>query len=86
MASSSGWPRCLRMALSAALQEIGVVDAGDFDRVLEGEEQPFAGALLGVHLQQVLAVVEHLARGDVVAVAAGQDAGERALAASRWAP
>ena len=62
------------------LEEVGVGDAGDLDRVLEREEHAFAGPLLGVHVEQVLALVEDLALGDLVGVAAGQDAGERALA------
>ena len=61
-------------------QEVGVGDAGDLDGILEGEEDAFAGALLGVHVEQVLALEEDLALGDLVGVAAGEDAGERALA------
>ena len=44
------------MALSAAAQEIGVADAGNLDRILERQEQPFAGALLGVHFEEILAL------------------------------
>ena len=61
-------------------EEVGVADAGDLDRILEGEEDALAGALLGVHLEQVLAVEEDLALGHLVGVAAGEDAGQRALA------
>ncbi len=56
MASSSGWPRCLRIGVERRLEEVGVGDAGDLDRVLEGEEDALAGALLGRHREQVLAV------------------------------
>ena len=55
------------------LEEVGAVHAGDFDRVLEREEDAFAGAFLGGHVEQILAVVEDLAAGDVVAVAAGEN-------------
>ena len=79
-ASSSGWPRCLRTALSAAAQEVGVADAGDLDGILEGQEHALAGALLGVHVQEVLALEEDFALGDLVGVASGEDAGQRALA------
>ena len=53
---------------------------GNLDRILEGQEDAFAGALLGVHVEQVLAAVDDFAAGDLVAVAPGEDAGQRALA------
>ena len=62
------------------LEEVDVADAGDLDRVLEGQEDALPRALLGAQLQQVPALVEHLALGDLVARAAGQDVGQRALA------
>src|SRR3546814_779267 len=61
-------------------EEGGVRHAGDFDRVLEGQEDALAGTLLRRHLQQVLALVEHLALGCLVALAAGQHIGEGGLA------
>ena len=39
-------------------QEVGVGDAGDLDRILEGEEDARLGALLRLQLEQVLALVE----------------------------
>ena len=62
------------------LEEVGVGDAGDLHRVLEGQEHALAGALLGVHLQQVPAVEEHLALGDLVVLAAGEHLGQGGLA------
>ena len=64
------------------LQEVGVVDAGDLDRVLERHEDALAGALVGRHVEQILAFVEDLAAGDLVARMTGQRARERALARS----
>jgi hypothetical protein len=80
MASSSGWPAMLADRVGGRLQEVDVAHAGDLDRVLEGEEDAFARALLRVHGQEVLALVEDLALRDLVAGPAGQDVGERALA------
>ena len=64
------------------LEKIGAVHAGNLDRVLEGEEQSFARAFLRVEVEQVLAVVNHLAAGHVVTVAPGQHGGQRAFAAA----
>ena len=38
-------------------QEVGVGDAGDLDRILEGEEDARLRALLGLQVEQVLALV-----------------------------
>ena len=70
----------LALGVERRLEEVGVVHAGDLDRVLEGHEHAFAGALVGIHLQQVLAVVDHLAAGHLVLGMAGQRARQRALA------
>ena len=51
----------LALGVERGLQEVGVVDAGNLDRVLERHEHAVAGALVGIHVEQVLAVVEHLA-------------------------
>src|SRR6185503_4334435 len=45
-----------------------------------GEEDPLAGALLGVHLEQVLALVNDFSGGDLVAFASGKNRGQRAFA------
>ena len=49
-------------------------------RVLEGEEEPALGALVGLQLDDVLAVEQDLALGDLVGRVAHQRVGERALA------
>jgi len=61
-------------------QEVGIAHPGDFDRVLEGQEQPLARPLLGVELEEIAAAVVDLARGDLVPLAARERLGERALA------
>ncbi len=38
------------------LEEIGAVHAGDFDRILKREEQPFARPFFGIEFEQILAV------------------------------
>ena len=47
----------LALGVERGLEEVGVVHAGDLDRVLERHEHAFAGALVGIHLEQVLALV-----------------------------
>ena len=73
-------PAFLADGVERRLQEVGVVDARDLDRVLEGHEHALAGALVGGHLEQVLAAVEDAAAGDLVAGVAGQGPGQGALA------
>ena len=68
--------------MRAALRKYRAVDAGNFDRVLEGQKNARARALLRFHFQQVGAVEGHAAPGDLVFGAAGQDAGQRAFAAA----
>ena len=82
IASSSGWPLVLADFVERGLEKIGAVHAGNLDRILEREEQAFARAFLGIEVEQILAVVNHLAAGHVVTVAAGQHGGERAFAAA----
>jgi hypothetical protein len=76
----SSSPRALRCAFSAALQEGHGGDAGDFDRILEGEEHALGGALIGAISREVLAVEQDLAIGDFIARLAGEHIGERRLA------
>ena len=56
----------------------------DLDRVLEGEEQPLARPLVGGHRQKIAAEIGDAALADLVAVAAGEHCGERALAGTVW--
>lgn len=60
-------------------QEVGAVDPGDFDGVLEGHEKPFTGPIFGGHLQQVFSLVEDLSLCDVVGFVPGQDLGKGAF-------
>src|SRR6266545_3535885 len=64
------------------LEEIRAVDPGDLDGILEGEEEAQARALLRGQGQQILALINHLAGGDVVTSAAGENGSEGALAAA----
>src|SRR5262249_19222474 len=72
-------PAVLADRIEGRLQEIGVADAGDLNGILEGEKDALAGALFGVEVEQVLAVIEHLALRDLVGITAGEDLSERAL-------
>ena len=79
---------CVELGLAAVFadlvdrgfQEVGVVHAGDLDRVLEGEEDAAPRPLLRGQLRDVLAPVADFAGGDLVSLAAGDHMGERALA------
>ncbi len=66
--------------LERGANEIGVAHAGDFHRVLEGEEQSLAGALIGFEAEDFLAVEQHAAAGDGVIGMTRDGLGERALA------
>src|SRR3954453_5523125 len=61
-------------------QEVGDRDAGDGDRVLEGEEETRVRAVLGVGLGDVLALEADRALGDLVVRVAQDGRGERRLA------
>ena len=61
-------------------QEIHVVHAGDFDRVLEGEKEPLARPLVGRHRQEVAAEIGHRALADFIAFTAGEYGGQRRFA------
>jgi hypothetical protein len=60
--------------------EVGDRDAGDLDRVLEGQEDARVGALVRLHVQDALAAEEDVAVGHLVRRMAGDHLGERALA------
>ena len=86
-ASSSGSPRCLRMRVERRLQEVGVADAGNLDRVLEGEEDALARPLLRrPSSSRSLPSKRTVALGDLVAVAPGQHAAPACSCRSRSAP
>ena len=70
----------LALGIHGGLEERHGGDAGDLDRVLEGQEQALGGADLGVHVQHVLAVEQHLALGHLIIRATRDDVRERRLA------
>ena len=70
----------LALGVERRLEKVGVGDAGDLDRILERHEHAFAGALVGIHLEEVVPVVEHFAGGDDVFGVTGESACERAFA------
>ena len=64
----------------SGLEEINIVDPGDFHRILERQEHAITGALLGCHGKQILAKISDAASGDFVALATGERCGRGALA------
>ncbi len=65
-------------------QEGGVRHAGNFDRVLEGEEETGCGALFRLKLENILAVKQDFALGYLIFLTTGEDIGEGALAGTVW--
>src|SRR4026209_2757762 len=74
-----GLTALLAYRVERGLEQIGVVDAWNLDRVLEGQEDTRAGALFRAHDQQILALVQDAPLRDLVAVSSGQYARKRAL-------
>ena len=70
----------LALGVHRRLQEGHGGDAGDLQRVLEGQEDAGGGAGIGLHLQHVLAVEQDLAVEDLIVLLAGDDIGQRRLA------
>ena len=72
----------LFLALSLAnrfqrgLEKFHVGDAGDFHRILEGQEQARLGALFGLQLCQALALKQGFAASDGVVVTTGKHVGQ----------
>src|SRR5690606_11277942 len=75
----------LRLAAAApdrvegGAEEVHVVHARDLDGILEGEEDPRPGPLVGAHGEEIPAVIGDAAR-HLVPVAPGENAGEGGLA------
>ena len=55
------------LRIEAFAQELEVRDAGNFDRILEAEEQARRGALVRLHREQILAVERRAAFGHFIA-------------------
>ena len=70
----------LALRVQRGAQEIHGGDAGNFDRILERQEHALGGALVRRHLEQVLALEQDLAAGDLIAGLAGDDVGQRRFA------
>ena len=70
----------LALRVERGAQERHGGDARNFERILERQEQALGGALVRLHLQNVLAVEQDLAFGRLVAGFAGHHIGERRLA------
>ena len=70
----------LALCVHGGAQEGQVADAGDFHRVLEGQEQASGGAFFGFQIQQIFAVQGRFAFGHLIAVAARQHIRQRRLA------
>ena len=79
MAPISGCAALASQGVQRRAEEVHVADAGDLDRVLEGEKEPRRRPLLGGHAEQV-DTVERDRAGHVVPFPPGQDVGQRALA------
>jgi hypothetical protein len=66
--------------VQAGFEQVHVVDAGDFHRILKRQEHAFARAFFRRQRQQVFAFVCNGAGGDFIALATGEHLRERALA------
>lgn len=69
----------LALRVQRGAQEIGVVDAGNFHRVLKGQEQASGGAFFRRQVEKILAVELHAACADLIAVSTGQYIAQRGL-------
>ena len=76
----AGLVDALELRVERAPDEAGDAQAGDRGRVLEGEEHPEAGPLVGAQLQDVAALPRDLAAGHDIGRVAHQRVGERRLA------
>ena len=75
-----GLAAVLAQRVQRGAQKIHGGDAGDFERILEGEKDALGRALVGLQRQEILAFKEHATLRDLVAFAAGEHIGERGLA------
>src|SRR4029453_11155024 len=70
----------LALGVERGLEEVGVVHTGNLHRVLERHEDPFTRALVGIHLEQILALEQDRTARDLVFGMARQRPRERTLA------
>ena len=77
---SSSSPRALRCAFSAVRRNVIVPTPGISTGYWKARNTPATARCVRLHLQEILAVVEHLAVGDLVLLLAGEHVGERRFA------
>src|SRR5262245_50781048 len=77
--SQLGLAALLALGIQRCAQERQSGDAGDFQRVLEGQEQALGGALVRRKRKNILAVEQHLPFRHHITVLAGEHVGERRL-------
>jgi hypothetical protein len=70
----------LALRIQRLAQELHIGNAGNFDRILEAEEQTGSGTFMRLKLQHVLAVERHRTLGHFVTRTAAQHIGKRRLA------
>ena len=61
-------------------QDIAGAHPRDLNGVLKRQKNPCAGTSLWAHLQQIVALIEHLAGGDMIVRSPGQHLRQRTLA------
>jgi hypothetical protein len=72
----------LSLRVERGLEEVGVGDAGDLDRVLKRHEHALAGALVGIHPEKIAPLVGDRSVRDLVFGMPREGTRERALAGS----
>src|SRR3984957_15716904 len=72
----------LALSVERGAQEVHRADAGDFQRILECEENTLGGALVGLERKQILALERHRAARHLVGLLAREHVRERRLARS----
>ena len=70
----------LALRIDGSLEEGHRGDAGDFDRVLEGQENAGDSALGRFHFEDIFAIEQDFALGDLIVLLAGQHIAQRGLA------
>ena len=68
-------PLMLTHRIHGRFQEIHVIHAGDFNGILKGQKNPFPGPVLRRHGQQILALISHRPRANLITLAPCQHMG-----------
>src|SRR5207244_16871 len=69
-------PAPLALGVERHFEELHRSNARYLDRILKGQEHALGGALIGLHCEEILALIEHLALRDFVAFAAREHIGQ----------